>query len=135
MSIPSPINIGWARTQKDYRLAQGSYGEVSLTVKAIRSDGTPYPTYTGFTGVLSIYTLSERLIATLSTDDTSIVITPSPSTQEITIKIIFNSNTTLLFPSDTDLIGDLLIICPDGIEKQYPFQMKLRVFRTYTRIE
>jgi len=130
MSIPSPISIGWPQIVKDYTVIQGNYGVVNLTIKALRQDGTAYPSYEGFTGKFTLYTLGGKVILTLPTEN--VIIQPLPLTQEIKVSLIFNSSVTLLFPPDSDLIGDLLI-SPDGIEKQYPFRMKLRVTRSFTR--
>lgn len=130
MSIPSPISIGWPQITRDYTIIQGNYGVVSLTIKALRQDGTPYPSINNFTGKFTLYTLANKEIISLPTQN--ITITPSINPDEINVSLIFNSPITLQFPPDTDLIGDLLI-SPDGIEKQYPFKMKLRVTKSYTR--
>lgn len=131
MAIPAPINIGWKQIVRDYTVIQGNHGIITLTFSALRQDGTPYPSYTGFTGKFTLYTLGGTSVQTLVSPN--VEITPSPSTHEITVVITFSSANTLLLPPDSDLIGDLMIVAPDGIEKQFPFKMKLKVFRSFTR--
>lgn len=130
MSTPSPISIGWPQLIRDYTIIQGNYGVVSLTIKALQQDGNPYPSINNFTGNFTLYTLSNKEIVSLPPQN--IIISPTNNPDEINVSLIFNSPITLLFPPDSDLIGDLLI-SPDGVEKQYPFKMKLRVTKSYTR--
>lgn len=130
MSKPQPIQIGWPQIKRDYSIVQGNSGIISFSVNALQDNGENYPSYVGFSAKFSLYTIGGELVLSILNDDISIIYTP-PST--LTISIQLKSSDTLILPSDSDLYGDVMIISPDSIEKQYPLKINLRVHKSFTR--
>lgn len=131
-NIPGPINLGWPKITKDFTITQGNTGYVNFSVLAL-NDGVPYNTYTGFSAKLSVVTSGLTVIKTLTSTNGDIIITPNALTHILAFKIIFKSQDTLLFPPDSILLADLMVIVPDGIEKQFPIMLKIKVLPSYTR--
>lgn len=131
MTITSPINIGWKQSSKDYTLTQGNTGQIIHKVVALRDDGTPYTSYIGFTAKVSFFTLGGKKVLDILSDD--ITISHNPSTNELTFTIEFKTEDTYLLPAQEKLVGDLMVIAPDGIEKQYPLIIKLWVNQSFSR--
>lgn len=131
MTITSPINIGWKQSSKDYTLTQGNTGQIIHKVVALRDDGTPYPSYIGFTAKVSFFTLGGKKVLDILSDD--ITISHNPSTNELTFTIEFKTEDTYLLPAQEKLVGDLMVTAPDEIEKQYPLIIKLWVNQSFSR--
>ena len=130
--MAQPVTIGWSTTARDYRIKQGAQGTIQVKLTVLQDDNTPLPSYTGFDGKFSLYTLNNKLIQEFTTDSNTLEIIPIAVDGEVMYSIKFKSTDTSTYPAETDLIGDLKVILPDGIESQYPFQIKLRVFKSYS---
>ena len=130
--MAQPVTIGWSTTARDYRIKQGAQGTIQVKLTVLQDDNTPLPSYTGFDGKFSLYTLNNKLIQEFTTDSNTLEIIPIAVDGEVIYSIKFKSTDTSTYPAETDLIGDLKVILPDGIESQYPFQIKLRVFKSYS---
>ncbi len=130
--MAQPVTIGWSTTARDYRIKQGAQGTIQVKLTVLQDDNTPLPSYTGFDGKFSLYTLNNKLIQEFTTDSNTLEIIPIAVDGEVIYSIKFKSIDTSTYPAETDLIGDLKVILPDGIESQYPFQIKLRVFKSYS---
>lgn len=131
-NIPGPINLGWPKITKDFIITQGNTGYINFSVLAL-NDGVPYNTYVGFSAKLSIVTSGLTVIKTLTSSNNDIIITPNSLTHILEFKITFKSEDTLLFPPDGILLADLMVTSPNGIEKQFPLMLKIKVLPSYTR--
>lgn len=131
-NIPGPINLGWPKITKDFTITQGNKGYINFNVVAL-NDGSAYSSYVGFTAKLSIVTSGLSVIKTLTSANGDITITNTPPSTTLAFKIIFKSQDTILFPADSILLADLMVISPDGIEKQFPLSLKIKVLPSYTR--
>lgn len=131
-NIPGPITLGWPKTTKDFILTQGNTGYINFSVLALE-DNQPYATYIGFTAKMSIVSISNVVLHTLTSENNDIIITHDTLTNKLKFKIIFKSADTLLLPANSELQADLKVTAPNGIEVQYPLLLKIRVAASYTR--
>ncbi len=130
--MSQPVTIGWSTTARDYRIKQGAQGTIQIKLTVLQDDNTPLPSYENFTGKFSLHTLNNKLIQEFTTANGTLEITPNAIENEVIYSIKFKSINTSTYPAETDLLGDLKVILPDGIESQYPFQIKLRVLKSFT---
>ncbi|TXG83334.1 MAG: hypothetical protein E6R13_03965 [Spirochaetes bacterium] len=130
--MSQPVTIGWSTTARDYRIKQGAQGTIQIKLTVLQDDNTPLPSYDNFTGKFSLYTLNNKLIQEFTIANDTLEITPNAIENEVIYSIKFKSINTSTYPAETDLLGDLKVILPDGIESQYPFQIKLRVLKSFT---
>ena len=132
--MAQPTQIGWVPTNRDYRIKQGATGTVQIRLKVLQDDNTPLPSYTGFGGKFSLYTLNNKLIQQFTVLAGTLEITDDAPNQQVVYSILFKSADTKLYPPETDLVGDLQVILPDATESQYPFQVKIRVLKTFSSV-
>jgi hypothetical protein len=124
----SDIRFGWDLPTVTARIKQGGSGEITLTATVTLEDGSPLPTYDGWTAAMKLFRSPQSAEPEISKTPT-VVGVPAEKQLKVTIA---------LGRADTkgkeigDLVGDVCVTDPAGNDDYFPANVTLTIERSYS---